>query len=99
MKKLLVLVAVFLAISIFPLATYADGHDQDWKDQHAQQWSGHSRQWSEYDREWQAHPDRHWREEHARMWRDWYQWHRDDDGSSGFGIQFSSDDLNIDINL
>ena len=83
MKKLLVFLAIVLAVSIFPVATYADGHDQQWKDQHAQQWKSHDRQWTKYDRDWQAHRgDRNWRAEHARMWHDSYQWHSDDGGEA-----------------
>jgi len=101
MKRLLVLVAVMLAVGLSSLA-YADTykHDQKWRQEHAQVWKSHSRQWSEYDREWQAHrrdtrEDIKWRRDHAQLWHDWYQWHRDerDDGArSGFSVQL---DLNF----
>ena len=97
MKRLLVLVAVILAVGLSSLA-YADthaNHDQKWRQQHAQVWKSHSKQWSGYDREWQAHrgatrEDIKWRKDHAQLWHDWYQWHndeRDDGGKSGLSIQ------------
>ncbi len=102
MKRLLVIVAVILAVGLSSLA-YADTHakhDQQWRQQHAQVWKSHSKQWSEYDREWQAHrgatrEDIKWRKDHAQLWHDWYQWHndeRDDGGKSGLSIQL---DLNF----
>ncbi len=102
MKRLVVLVAVILAVGLSSLAyadTYAK-HDQKWRQQHAQVWKSHSKQWSEYDREWQAHrgartEDIKWRKDHAQLWHDWYQWHndeRDDGGKSGLSIQL---DLNF----
>jgi len=101
MKRLLVLVAITLAIGLSSLG-YADTykHDQQWRQQHVQVWKTHSKQWVVYDRQWEAHQgatqeDIKWRRDHARLWPDWYQWHRDerDDGEhSGFSIH-----LNIDF--
>ena len=84
MKRLFVVVAVILAVCLSPLAAYAEGHDQQWNQRHTKEWKSHSKQWSEYDREWQAHRgDSRWRKEHAATWREWYQWHKDDDGKGG----------------
>ncbi len=92
MKRLWVLAAVVLAVGLAPLATYADGHDQQWQHQHATEWNSHSKQWSEYDREWQAHRgDTPWLRQHAAMWHDWYQWHKDDGGQSGLGLHLVLD--------
>lgn len=99
MKKLLLFMAILLAVTMVPLSVYADQHhDQQWKNNHSQQWKDHQGEWTDHDREWRDHrDDRAWREEHARLWPDWYQWHRDDE--SDLGIQFSTDGFDININL
>jgi hypothetical protein len=98
MKKLLVLMAVALAVSILPVSAYAyDGnHDQGWTDHHDREWRHHEREWKHHDREWREHRyDRHWREVHAREWHEWYQWHRDYDNH--FYLHVSGDEFELDI--
>jgi len=99
MKKLFVLLAVLMTVSIFPLTAYADEdnhHDQQWKEHHDRTWRDHERDWKDHDREWKEHRhDQHWREVHAREWHDWYQWHRDSD--SEFHLHVSGDGFELDI--
>lgn len=99
MKKLLVLLTVIMAVSIFPLAAYANEghyHDQDWQAHHDHVWRHHEREWREHDREWKEHRyDRHWREVHAKKWHDWYQWHKD--YADHFHLGISGDNFELDI--
>lgn len=100
MKKLLVLLAVVVAVSIFPLAAYADEdhHNRDWQEHHDRMWKDHERDWREHDREWKEHrDDRRWREVHAREWHDWYQWHRDQE--SVLRLHLSGNDFILDIDV
>jgi hypothetical protein len=102
MKKMLIMLTVLVAISICPLAVYADDfHDQAWRDHHQQIWRDHEMDWRMHDREWLAHRgDWHWREEHIRMWHDWYMWHRDHESFLNIHV---SDDANggprLDIDI
>lgn len=105
-KKMLFLMAVLviiISVLALPIATFAAGHDQDWKHNHDQTWKTHQKQWSEYDRQWIKHRgDKQWREEHIKLWHDWYQWHRDNE--SVLKIKVSPDahggpNLDIDFRL
>lgn len=106
MKKLLIVIAVIMAVSS-PLSvvyayendnrhdrTWTEAHDPDWRSHHDQEWRDHDREWRDYDREWLRHRDRHWREIHAAMWGDWYQWHRDN-----VNINIVGDGFDLDINI
>lgn len=114
MKKLLILLAVVITVSILPLAAFADGdghdwgehhdrehHDQDWRDHHDRDWRDHDQEWRHHDREWRDHRgDRHWREEHARMWGDWYRWHRDNESVLNINVAVGPDGgPNLDIDF
>lgn len=96
MKKLLVFLLVLVAVSIFPLAAYANGYDHHDRAHHEQMWRDHEREWREHDREWRAHRgDRHWREVHSREWHDWYRWHEDNEHEFHFHVSDEGFDLDI----
>lgn len=101
MKRLLVLFAVLVSVSVFPLTTYAhdrDDHDygHDRRYHHEQMWRDHEREWRDHDREWREHSrDRRWREEHRRMWHDWYDWHRDNENE--FHLRVSDEGFELEI--
>jgi hypothetical protein len=111
MKKLLIFLAVVMAVSILPAAALADGphdrqdryqpnghHDQAWQDKHDRAWKEHEEEWADHDREWKDHRgDRQWRKEHSREWRDWYQWHRDNEKGKHFHLSLDDFELDIDI--
>lgn len=105
MKKLLVFLAVVVAVGVFPAAGFAAAHhgpdahySQAWKDRHHREWRDHERDWKEHDREWRAHRnDRHWREVHAREWRDWYRWHKDN--ASELRLHINGDEFTLDIDV
>ena len=62
-KTLLVFAALILAVGISPLATYAQGHDQQ-KQQQAR--NGHDQQGQQYA---QNRHDQHWKQQHATEWK------------------------------
>lgn len=98
MKKLFVLLAVLVAVSIFPLAAYANGYDDYPHDRvhHEQMWRDHEKEWRDHDREWREHHgDRHWREVHAKEWHDWYRWHEDNEHEFHFHVSDEGFDLDI----
>jgi hypothetical protein len=111
LKRLMILLTIVFAITIFPLAALADDHHRDSDrnhppDQavqqddrrvhHEKEWRDHEQEWKEHDREWKEHRhDRKWREEHAKMWRDWYQWHKNDERE--FHLRLSGDTFDIEI--
>ena len=96
MKKIFVLLAVLVAVSIFPLAAYAEDYDHHDRGQHEQVWRSHDQEWRDHDREWREHSgDRHWREEHRRMWSDWFRWHEDNENE--FHLNISGDGFDLDI--
>jgi len=96
MKKLLVLIAILVAVSITPLVVYAHAHGDDpgWRNHHDQEWRGHDQEWRDHDREWRDHPDRFWRAEHAARWGDWYRWHQDH-----AELNISGDGFDLDISF
>jgi hypothetical protein len=98
MKKFLVLVAVLVAVGIFPLAAYAHDRDYDHErhDRHEQMWRDHEPEWRGHEREWREHSrDSRWREEHRRMWHDWYDWHRANENE--FHLRVSDEGFELDI--
>lgn len=109
MKKLMLLLTIVFAITIFPLAAFADQHrdrnqqrphqaaqQDDKRAQHEKQWRDHEKEWKEHDREWREHRhDRKWREKHAKKWHDWYQWHKNDEEK--FHLRLSGDAFEIEI--
>lgn len=105
MKKLLVLMAVVFAVSVFPAAAFAEvhhgewaHHNKAWKDNHHRAWKENEREWKEHDREWKEHRyDRDWREEHAREWHEWYGWHRDN--ASELRLHINGDEFELDIDV
>lgn len=105
MKRFLVLLAVVVAIGIFPAAASAEyhhdngvHHSQTWKDGHHREWRDHEREWKEHDREWKEHRgDRRWREEHAREWGDWYRWHREHADMLHLHVDGDNFELDIDV--
>lgn len=97
MKRVLIFLAVVIAVSIFPLAAYAkDHHGPAWRENHERQWRENAHRWEAHDREWKAHRyDRHWREVHAKKWHRWYQWHRE--YANEFHLRISGDSFALEI--
>ena len=98
-KKLVVSLAVLAAVSVFPLAAYANPGHHDWerREHHERMWHEHEREWAEHDREWREHQnDVHWRKVHVKKWHDWYRWHEDNERE--FHLRISDDEFVIDIN-
>lgn len=107
MKKSLIFLAVLVAVTIFPLAAYADNnehgrgqsglHDRMEQNRHEQTWKDHEQQWRDYDRQWREHShNQRWREKHAKEWSDWYRWHQDNENR--FHLNISGDRFDLDIN-
>ncbi|BBB90737.1 MAG TPA: hypothetical protein PKA28_09435 [Methylomusa anaerophila] len=112
MKKLMALLTIVFAITIFPLAALADDHhgDRDRNQQHPNQAvqqddrrAQHEKQWRDHEKEWKEH-DREWKEHRQdRDWREehakmWPDWYKwHKNDENEFHLRLSGDAFEIEI--